>query len=84
MMFDAITLDELVDWVEGRDPMASFEYVVTPNVDHVVRLDVDVAGGEPGGRSKSQSGSETGGTADHRNLPPRAPRRMLAWRRGGA
>lgn len=39
MMFDAITLDELVDWVEGRDPMASFEYVVTPNVDHVVRLD---------------------------------------------
>jgi N-acetylglucosaminyldiphosphoundecaprenol N-acetyl-beta-D-mannosaminyltransferase len=36
--FDAITVNELIRWSARRSPRAAFGYVVTPNVDHIVRL----------------------------------------------
>jgi N-acetylglucosaminyldiphosphoundecaprenol N-acetyl-beta-D-mannosaminyltransferase len=36
--FDALTLEELVACVKARPGDAPFDYVVTPNVDHVVQL----------------------------------------------
>lgn len=35
--FDAIPIDMALDWVAARNPDAAFAYVVTPNVDHMVR-----------------------------------------------
>ena len=36
--FDPLSLDELVTQLDARDPAARFAYLVTPNVDHLVRL----------------------------------------------
>lgn len=36
--FDALTLPDVLRWVELRPSGAEFAYVVTPNVDHIVRL----------------------------------------------
>ena len=38
LLFDPLTLDEAVDWLEAREEDATFGYVVTPNVDHLARL----------------------------------------------
>ena len=35
--FDTLSLDETVAWIADRGRSASFAYVVTPNVDHMVR-----------------------------------------------
>jgi exopolysaccharide biosynthesis WecB/TagA/CpsF family protein len=37
--FDLLSLDETLRWIVARDPRAPFAYVVTPNVDHIVRLE---------------------------------------------
>lgn len=37
--FDAFDMDDAVAWVARRDVRSPFAYVVTPNVDHIVRLD---------------------------------------------
>lgn len=37
--FDALTLDEAVRRVAARPAGDGFRYVVTPNIDHLVRLD---------------------------------------------
>jgi len=39
--FDDIAQDAAVDLVEGSQGQSKFRYVVTPNVDHVVRLNGD-------------------------------------------
>jgi N-acetylglucosaminyldiphosphoundecaprenol N-acetyl-beta-D-mannosaminyltransferase len=36
--FDPLTLDEAQAWLAARDATQPFAYVVTPNVDHMVRL----------------------------------------------
>jgi N-acetylglucosaminyldiphosphoundecaprenol N-acetyl-beta-D-mannosaminyltransferase len=36
--FDDRPLDHLLAWYAARNPASPFEYVVTPNVDHVIRL----------------------------------------------
>lgn len=36
--FDPLTLDQAVAWLAARNATSSFAYVVTPNVDHMVRL----------------------------------------------
>lgn len=36
--FDATTLDEALEWLVHRRGSPSFAYVVTPNVDHAIRL----------------------------------------------
>ena len=36
--FDPLSLDELVAQLDARDPAARYAYLVTPNVDHLVRL----------------------------------------------
>lgn len=36
--FDALTLDQAIGWIAGRGAADPFAYVVTPNVDHMVRL----------------------------------------------
>lgn len=36
--FDPLSLDEVVASLDVRDPAARFAYLVTPNVDHLVRL----------------------------------------------
>lgn len=36
--FDLMTLDDTLRWIAARGPNAPFAYVVTPNVDHMVRL----------------------------------------------
>jgi N-acetylglucosaminyldiphosphoundecaprenol N-acetyl-beta-D-mannosaminyltransferase len=38
LCFDTITMDVALDWVAARNSDAAFAYVVTPNVDHMVRL----------------------------------------------
>ena len=38
LAFDRLTLDEVLDWIAARFDAAPFAYIVTPNVDHVVRL----------------------------------------------
>lgn len=43
--FDRLALDEALAWCAARPADARFAYVVTPNVDHVVRLDREAAGG---------------------------------------
>lgn len=37
--FDAVELADIVAWARSRSRDVAFEYVVTPNVDHLVRLD---------------------------------------------
>lgn len=44
MPLDLLPFDTAVACCAERDPAASFVYVVTPNVDHLVRLDLDRAG----------------------------------------
>ena len=39
--FDKIGLDTALDRIKGRDPEKKFAFVVTPNVDHLVRLEKD-------------------------------------------
>jgi len=39
--FDKIGLDTALERIEGRDPEKKFAFVVTPNVDHLVRLEKD-------------------------------------------
>lgn len=42
--FDLLELPALCDWIAKRDAASPFAYVVTPNVDHMVRLaDADAA-----------------------------------------
>ncbi len=36
--FDGLDMRETLAWLEQRDPAASFVYLATPNVDHVVRM----------------------------------------------
>ena len=36
--YDLLTSDQVLAWVQGRAAHAPFAYVITPNVDHVVRL----------------------------------------------
>lgn len=44
VMFDAIDADTAARWLDGRDADSPVAYVVTPNVDHIVRLaDADPA-----------------------------------------
>ena len=38
LAFDRLSLDEALDWAGMRPAAAPFAYVVTPNVDHLVRL----------------------------------------------
>ncbi len=37
--FDLLTPEETLRWIADRDPAAPFGYLVTPNVDHIVRLE---------------------------------------------
>jgi exopolysaccharide biosynthesis WecB/TagA/CpsF family protein len=37
--FDVLSLDAVLDHIAARDPEARFGYLVTPNVDHIVRLE---------------------------------------------
>lgn len=37
--FDQVSLNEVLAWIGGRGADAPFAYVVTPNVDHMVRLE---------------------------------------------
>ena len=39
LAFDPLTLDQALDWLASRDAVAPFAYVITPNVDHMVRLE---------------------------------------------
>ena len=39
--FDMATIDQVVAWLGSRDPAQAFAYVVTPNVDHLVRLEAE-------------------------------------------
>lgn len=41
--FDRMTLAEAAAWIAARPPAAPFAYVVTPNVDHIVRLESEPA-----------------------------------------
>lgn len=41
--FDRMALAEAVAWIAGRPASAPFAYVVTPNVDHAVRLNAEPA-----------------------------------------
>ncbi len=41
LMFDRMSLTEAVEWIAARPAGAPFAYVVTPNVDHVVRLNAE-------------------------------------------
>lgn len=44
LAFDGWTLAEVCDWLAARDAVDPYAYVVTPNVDHIVRLaDADEA-----------------------------------------
>ena len=45
LAFDRLDLDQAVAWIGDRDLDAPFAYVVTPNVDHVVRLAREPADG---------------------------------------
>ena len=38
LRFDTQTMAEIENWIAGRDAASPFAYVVTPNVDHMVRL----------------------------------------------
>ncbi len=38
VVFDRMGLAEVLAWLLGRDPASPFDYVVTPNVDHLGRL----------------------------------------------
>jgi N-acetylglucosaminyldiphosphoundecaprenol N-acetyl-beta-D-mannosaminyltransferase len=44
--FDQVDFDATIAWLSGRDPAEAFAYVVTPNVDHVVKLDAAPADAE--------------------------------------
>jgi exopolysaccharide biosynthesis WecB/TagA/CpsF family protein len=37
--YDLLSLDDALHWIDARDPDAPFGYLVTPNVDHIVRLE---------------------------------------------
>ena len=37
--FDLLRCAQVLDWIAARDATSDFAYVVTPNVDHVVRLE---------------------------------------------
>ena len=39
LAFDPLTLDQALGWLANRDAAAAFAYVITPNVDHMVRLE---------------------------------------------
>lgn len=38
LRFDLLSIDEVAHWISKRDRDSSFAYIVTPNVDHLVRL----------------------------------------------
>lgn len=44
--FDPLSLDDATRWLAGRGADAPYGYVVTPNVDHVVKLDASEQGAE--------------------------------------
>jgi N-acetylglucosaminyldiphosphoundecaprenol N-acetyl-beta-D-mannosaminyltransferase len=44
--FDQVDFAGTIAWLGGRDPAEPFAYVVTPNVDHVVKLDAAPAEAE--------------------------------------
>lgn len=39
MRFDLLEKRQVHDWIGARDALSDFAYIVTPNVDHVVRLE---------------------------------------------
>lgn len=41
--FDSLDLPAALDWLEGRSAASPFGYVVTPNVDHMLRIDAKPA-----------------------------------------
>jgi len=43
--FDSLTPMEVLDWVRSKTRSDRFEYLVTPNVDHLNRLDAEVPDG---------------------------------------
>jgi len=43
LRFNQMPLDAVVAWVAARDAQSPFAYVVTPNVDHMVRLETSAA-----------------------------------------
>jgi N-acetylglucosaminyldiphosphoundecaprenol N-acetyl-beta-D-mannosaminyltransferase len=46
MSFHMLNINQVVDWLIDRRADAPFEYVVTPNVDHIVKLDTMPAAAE--------------------------------------
>jgi exopolysaccharide biosynthesis WecB/TagA/CpsF family protein len=48
LSFDRLTADQTVRWLAGVRAEDRFTYIVTPNVDHVVRLDAIGRSGEAG------------------------------------
>ena len=47
VQFDTLDMRAVEDWISDRDESSSFAYIVTPNVDHVVRLNTDAVDLEP-------------------------------------
>jgi len=39
LRFDLLERDQVLDWVAARNSQSKYAYVVTPNVDHIIRLE---------------------------------------------
>jgi exopolysaccharide biosynthesis WecB/TagA/CpsF family protein len=56
LRFDPLPLDETLTRLAGASPQAPYSYVVTPNVDHVVRLHEEDRAGSPVARIYEDAG----------------------------